>query len=179
MAKWTIELGDFQGGFRIYRDEDEVPCYYDNRLTYMKVSAYWQPGPDYMPIEVGRVTVSMDGIEVIGAQIIDDVEFSLVVEYQYHRQDGDIRRIEQIFTDNDVFHIGDSLTVSRTTTLPCAGLGELTGMENPWITWRGNIGAISISPILHEGLAEEDIFPLYDIPPKEQQIKVHFTTEEV
>lgn len=177
MAGWTVELGEFKGGFRIYRNDDGAPCYYDDRLTYMKVSAYWQANAGYMLTEVGRTTISMDGIEVIGAQLIDDVEFSIVVEYQYHRED-DIRRVEQIFVDDDIFHIGDTLTVSRTNTLPDAGLCELAGMERPCITWSGVIGSISISPILHEGLAEEDIFPLYNITPKPKQIRVRLIQEE-
>lgn len=165
---WTIELGEFQGGLRIYRKEDESDCYYEKHFTFLKVSGMWQPSENHEPIEVCRLTVSQDGREVIGAQVLEDLNFAVSLEFHWHREP---RRLEGLFFDEDLFHIDDDLSVVRSNAIPSLGADEPLDLKRPCINWTGTIGNVTVSPIMIEAL-RADACPLYDIPRPQQDIRV-------
>lgn len=176
MAHWIAELGEFQGGFRIYKnDEEQTPCYYDPIFTYMRICASWQADFKTEPIEIGRLTyATADGIDVIGSQVIEEAQFDIIVEFQYDREP---RRFENLYTDEDIFHVGDKLTICRSNALPGIGLYEVAGMERPCLSWTGEINTVTMSPILHEALFEENVCPLYGITSQPTQFKVRMIEE--
>jgi hypothetical protein len=164
---WNLELGEFQGGFRIIRKDDERENYYQKHLTFLKVSGMWQPSEMHEAIEVCRLTVSQDGIEIIGAQMLEDLKFMVTVEYQWHREP---RRFEEMFTAEDAIHIGDGLSICRSNALPYLGNDPLH-LERPCISWHGTVDNVTASPILQEVFYDEDVCPLYNLP-LQQNIKV-------
>jgi len=161
---WTIELGEFQGGFRIYRKEDEEECFYQHHLTFLKVSGMWQPSERHEPIEVCRLTVSQDGNEVIGAQVLEGLKFSISLEFHWHRKP---RLFEGLFFDDDLMHLDDELSVVRSNAIPGLGLSEVLNLERPCLSWSGTVDSMTVSPILIEDL-REDVCTLYDIPSPER-----------
>lgn len=171
---WTIELGEFQGGFRIYRKDDESDCYYQKHLTFLKVSGKWQASEKHEPIEVCRLTVSQDGCEVIGSQMIDDLSWDISVEFHYHREP---RRFEELFTDEDLFHVGDNLSIVRSNAIPGIGRDEPMDLERPCLNWSGVIDSVVFSPILHEVLYD-DVCEVYDLPIPMRNIKVRMLGDE-
>lgn len=165
---WTIELGEFQGGFRIYRKEDEEECFYQQHLTFLKVSGMWQPSEDHEAIEACRLTVSQDGVEVIGGQMIDGLAWDISVEFHYHREP---RKFEGLFTDDDLFHINDTLSIVRSNAIPGIGANEPVNLERPCLSWTGKIHNVTMSPIVYEALYH-DVCEVYDLPIPEERISV-------
>lgn len=176
MASWTLELGEFSGGFRTYRDGDtDAEGFLDKRLTFLKATGMWQASAEHEPIEVGRLVISQDGVEIVGGQVAEDLAFVITVEFQYHIVP--LRRIEEYFTSEDIPHIGDKFTVTRSDALPNMEVSEVLGLEVPPVQWKGEVDNLVLSPIMHEALYG-DFYEMYDVEPPRKEIRFKLIGEK-
>jgi len=159
MEHWKIELGEFRGGFDICNTVDDRTWFVADKFVSLVVNGQWQQSLRHLPITVARLIIDHEGIDIVGPQDAEELSFDLEIVYHYHRlENGKARRIERLFTDEDMPHIGDNLSVVRNSPL----VGKY-GMVVSSIHWTGKIDSVMLSPILHEGLYV-DVCESYGLP---------------